>query len=94
MELNAKHILTAPNVVCPNCGNKIFIEAAVLKKLSPIISPSGKEEIAPIPVFACSKCGTIPNEYLSKYNAKQILGEATAEDMEEEEPKKSSLIMP
>ena len=92
MELDAKHILTAPNVVCPDCGSKIFIEAAVLKKLSPILSPSGKEEIVPIPVFACAKCGNIPAEYLNKYNAKQILGEETA-DAEPEE-KKSSLIMP
>ena len=94
MELDPKHVLTAPNIVCPNCGSKIFIEAAVLKRLSSVLSPTGKEEIIPIPVFACAKCGTVPEEYTNKYNAKQILGEDTSENETPEEPKKSSLIIP
>ncbi len=93
MELEAKHILTAPNVVCPNCGSKLFTEAVVLKKLSPIISPTGKEELYPIPVYVCVKCQTVPEEYLAKHNAKRILGEEEG-DEPEEEPKKSSIIMP
>lgn len=92
MELEAKHILTAPNVACPNCGSKLFAEAVVLKKLSPIISPTGKEELYPIPVYACVKCQTVPDEYTSKHNAKHILGEDSNE--QDEEPKKSSIIMP
>jgi DNA-directed RNA polymerase subunit RPC12/RpoP len=95
MELDPKHILTAPNIVCPKCGSKVFIEAAVLKRLSSVLSPSGKEELVPIPVFACAKCGTIPDEYMSKYNAKQILGENTSDEENKEEPLKSSnLILP
>lgn len=91
MELEAKHVLTAPNVVCPKCGSKLFTEAVVLKKLSPIVSPTNKEELYPIPVYVCAKCQTIPDEYMSKYNAKLILGEETKF---EEEPKASSLIIP
>lgn len=96
MDLEAKHILSAPNVVCPNCGGKTFVEVVVLKKLSPILSPTGKEEMYPIPVFTCSKCGTIPDEYMSKHNAKLILGEtATAEETVEETPNPApSIIMP
>ena len=93
MELEAKHILTAPNVVCPNCGSKLFTEAVVLKKLSPIISPTGKEELYPIPVYVCAKCQTVPEEYLAKHNAKRILGEEEADEIGEE-PTKSSIIMP
>lgn len=88
MELEAKHILSSPNVICPNCGSNTFIEVVVLKKLSPILSPTGKEELYPIPVFTCSKCGTIPDEYKNKQNAKVILGEETKED-----EKPSSIIM-
>lgn len=88
MELEAKHILGSPNVICPNCGSNTFVEVAVLKKVSPILSPSGKEELYPIPVFACSKCGTIPDEYKNKSNAKVILGEE-----KEKEEKASSIIM-
>ena len=91
MELEAKHILTAPNVVCPNCGSKLFTEAVVLKKLSPIISPTGKEGLYPL--YVCAKCQTVPEEYIAKHNAKRILGEEEG-DESGEEPKKSSIIMP
>lgn len=94
MDIDAKHIFTAPNVVCPNCGNKIFVEAAILKKLSPILSPTGKEELYPIPVFVCSKCGTVPEEYTSKPNAKYIFNEETEAKSDQEEQKESTLIMP
>lgn len=94
MDIDAKHVFTAPNVVCPNCGNKIFVEAAILKKLSPILSPTGKEELYPIPVFVCSKCGTVPEEYTSKPNAKYIFNEETEAKSDQEEQKESTLIMP
>lgn len=95
MDIDAKHVFTAPNVVCPNCGNKVFVEAAILKKLSPILSPTGKEELYPIPVFVCSKCGTVPEEYTSKPNAKYIFNENESEaGSEQEEQKESTLIMP
>lgn len=94
MDIDAKHVFTAPNVVCPNCGNKIFVEAAILKKLSPILSPTGKEELYPIPVFVCSKCGTVPEEYTSKPNAKYIFNEETETKSDQEEQKESTLIMP
>ena len=94
MELEAKHILTAPNAVCPKCGSKLFTEAVVLKKLSPIISPTGKEELYPIPVYVCVKCQTIPEEYMSKHNAKRILGEEETDEEQGEASKTSSIIMP
>lgn len=94
MDIDAKHVFTAPNVVCPNCGNKVFVEAAILKKLSPILSPTGKEELYPIPVFVCSKCGTVPEEYTSKPNAKYIFNEETEAKSDQEEQKESTLIMP
>ncbi len=94
MDIDAKHVFTAPNVVCPNCGNKVFVEAAILKKLSPILSPTGKEELYPIPVFVCSKCGTVPEEYTSKPNAKYIFNEENEAGSDQEEQKESTLIMP
>lgn len=93
MDVETKHILTAPNVVCPECGSKLFTENVVLKKISPIISPTGREDVIPIPVFACAKCGAIPEEYMSKPNAKYIFGEAEPEENSEEQPA-SGIIMP
>lgn len=41
------------------CGNKIWTQAIILKKISPLISQSGTPEIMPIPIFLCSKCGEL-----------------------------------
>lgn len=72
-------VVDSPNVVC-ECGCKTFLEAVVLKKISPVISRTGREEMFPIPVFICSSCGKIPAEYLEKGNAKRILGEETKKE--------------
>ena len=82
----AKQIYNSPTIVCPKCGSKVFKEAVILKKVSKVISPTGKEELYPIPVFVCNSCGAIPDEFLSKPAAKEILGE------ESETKKESSII--
>ena len=45
-----------------DCGGMIFEIGMVLKKISPIISPSGKEETYPLEVLVCKKCGKVPSE--------------------------------
>ena len=35
----------------------------MLKKLSPLISPSGQEAIVPVGVFACDACGHVNKEF-------------------------------
>ena len=47
-------------IVCENCGNASFIQAFFLKKVSALVSPTGKEAIVPMQVFSCGNCGTIP----------------------------------
>ena len=44
-----KGVMDSPNVVCGACGSKVFIPAVVLKKVSSLSSPTGKEMIADIP---------------------------------------------
>ena len=53
-------ISKADTIVCEECGNASFIQAFFLKKLSALMSPTGKESIVPIQVFSCGNCGTIP----------------------------------
>lgn len=48
-------------VTC-DCGGMIFHPGIIIKKISPIISPSGKEEPYPIEVLICNKCGGVPSE--------------------------------
>ena len=47
-------------IVCENCGNASFIQAFFLKKVSALVSPTGKEAIVPMQVFSCGNRGTIP----------------------------------
>ena len=53
-------ISKADTIVCEECGNASFIQAFFLKKLSALMSPTGKETIVPMQVFSCGNCGTIP----------------------------------
>ena len=47
----------ADTMKCQECGNSIFIQGYVIKKISAIVSPTGEEVIAPIQVFNCGNCG-------------------------------------
>ena len=49
----------ADTIKCKSCGNYLFIQSFVLKKLSPLVSPTGQEEMIPIQVFSCGNCGTV-----------------------------------
>ena len=48
----------------------VFRQASMFKRLSALISPSGKEQIVPIPVFRCDDCGNINDEFLPKSEKK------------------------
>jgi hypothetical protein len=54
----------ADDIVCERCGNYTFEQVALMKKVSALISPSGKEGVMPIPVFACAACGNINKGFL------------------------------
>lgn len=79
MQSSLSAIYNSPNVVC-SCGSKIFHEAVVLKKVSSLLSGTGKEELIPIPLYVCDKCGKIPEEFTSRSAAKVLLGEETPKD--------------
>lgn len=71
-------ILSSQNVVC-ECGSKIFNQAFVLKRISPLVTGTGKEEVAEIPVYVCAKCGKVPEVYTNNSNYKKIFGEDNQE---------------
>tara|TARA_R110000851_G_scaffold75688_1_gene166778 strand:+ start:598 stop:843 length:246 start_codon:yes stop_codon:yes gene_type:complete len=58
------------DITCDECGGKVFRQASMFKRLSALISPTGKEQIVPIPVFRCDDCGHINNEFLPKSQKK------------------------
>ena len=52
----------APIITC-DCGGMIFTEKLFFKKLSLIVSPTGKEEMVPMPILVCEKCGKVPTMF-------------------------------
>jgi uncharacterized Zn finger protein len=54
----------AQDVVCDNCGNYTFTEVVLMKRISALVSPTGKEAIVPIPTFSCNACGFINKQFL------------------------------
>lgn len=55
----------AETLKCEHCKNYLFIESYVLKRLSPIVSPTAKEELIPVQVYSCGNCGRVPRLYSS-----------------------------
>jgi hypothetical protein len=53
----------ALDIVCEQCGCKTFREVAFIKRVSPLVSPTGKEAIVPVGTFACSACGNVNREF-------------------------------
>lgn len=54
----------AEDVICERCGNYTFQDVMLMKRISPLVSPTGKEAIVPIPTFACNSCGHINKQFL------------------------------
>lgn len=59
------NIDSLPWVSC-SCGGMIFDSAVMVKKVSPLLSPTGKEEIIPADMIICRSCGKIPEFYAKK----------------------------
>ena len=52
--------------VCEACGNDTFVQVYKMRKLSALLSPTGKPTMIPMQIFACAKCGHINPEFLPK----------------------------
>ena len=59
----------AETMKCEDCGNSVFIPAFFLKRLSPLVSPTGQEALIPIQVYSCGNCGKVPDKMKSEVDA-------------------------
>jgi hypothetical protein len=57
MQIN---IADQPWIECSE-KNKVFSTKLMFKRISPMISKSGKEEHVPMEVVVCEKCGKVPS---------------------------------
>ena len=51
------------DIVCEQCGGRYFRQVNSFKRLSALLSPTGKEQIIPVPSFRCDDCGFINKEF-------------------------------
>ena len=51
-------------IVCEDCGNATFIQCFFLRRISPIVSPTGQEAMVPIQVYSCGNCGKVPDKFM------------------------------
>jgi hypothetical protein len=56
-QLSVEDLLKDATEIACSCGNEHFVAAINLKKVSALISPTKREEIAQVGVLICSKCG-------------------------------------
>ena len=51
------------DITCDNCGSKYFRAVHAFKRISALMSPTGKEQIVPVPTYRCDDCGYINEEF-------------------------------
>ena len=51
-------------VKCEKCDNETFTPAFMLRKVSALVSPTGKDTILPVQLFACAKCNHVNEDML------------------------------
>lgn len=61
---------TALDLSCEKCGNKYFTEATMVKKVSALVSPTGKELLVPVPVLSCLDCKHVNDIFLPRTGIK------------------------
>ena len=76
----------ADTIKYEDCGNYLFITANVIKRISPILSPTGQEALVPVQVYSCGNCGKVPKMFLE--------GSGLGLDEEVNKPKEDALSRP
>lgn len=54
----------ADDITCERCGNYTFEQVMLMKRVSALVSPTGKDAVVPIPTFSCNACGHINKQFL------------------------------
>tara|TARA_Y100001963_G_C6792869_1_gene456709 strand:- start:9409 stop:9705 length:297 start_codon:yes stop_codon:yes gene_type:complete len=57
-------INAATDVTCDNCGSMKFQITFLLKRVSPLVSPTGEEITLPIQTFSCQSCGWVNKAFV------------------------------
>lgn len=58
----------ADTMKCDDCGNYLFINSYVIKRISAIMSPNGQEGLVPVQVYSCGNCGKVPSTLMKEFD--------------------------
>jgi len=67
----AKLIQSATDIKCDSCGELDFIQVYRIKKVSGLVSGTGKDIIFPIQIFMCANCGHINERFLKAVSSSE-----------------------
>jgi len=51
-------------ILCEECENQTFTESVILRKVSRFLTGQAQDGLVPIPVFSCTSCGHVNNEFM------------------------------
>ena len=86
-------LTNATDIVCENCGNLTFEEVLLMKKVSALVSPNGKEGIVPIPTFSCVACGYVNKMFRPFKGNEEPTEQTRTESVTETEPTRPKLVL-
>jgi len=52
------------NITCDECKGEFFSPTFIIKKISALMSPAGKETLAPMQIFQCANCSHVNELFL------------------------------
>ena len=61
-----KVLKDASDLCCEECTCLNFLQVVRLKKISGLITGTGKDALVPIPVYACADCGHVNKVFLER----------------------------
>ena len=74
LQMNIDFGQTEPEV-CEKCENDTFHHIFQIRKLSALLSPTGKEAKIPIQIYACAKCHHVNSGFLPKFEGQGTIKE-------------------
>jgi len=71
MTLTKTQLDNAKNVTCEKCNSEVLKQVFVVKSISGLLMPDGKDTFIPVPVFACNSCNHINDLFAKDIGIKQ-----------------------
>jgi hypothetical protein len=69
--LRPQDLKNAKDATCEveSCNHNCFTPVVMIKVVSAILSPNGRETHVPLQTFACAKCGHVNKDFLPDFSS-------------------------